>query len=164
LRKIGIDDTEFTNPTGMGRVNLYRGLPTNGQDSSVGKYDAAYGGANFPASTALWGALSSLQPYDVVLLACEGDEYPTTKPASALKAMYDYANAGGRVFASHYHHYWVSANTNGTGSGAWNSLGTWIYPSPAFYTLSGSVFTQVGVPEKVVTTFPKGNLLANWLV
>jgi hypothetical protein len=164
LRKIGISDSEFTNPNGTGRVNLFRGMPTSGTTASTSKYDAALGGQSFPASTTLWGSLASLQAYDAVLLACEGDTYPTTKPASALKTMYDYANAGGRVFATHYHHYWVSANVNGTGTGAWSSLASWIYPSPAFYTLQGTMYTNLGVPEKVVTTFPRGNTLASWLV
>jgi len=159
LRKIGISDVEFTNPTGSGRVNLFRGLPTNGQQASAGKYDAAYGGGNFPASTTLWGSLSSLQAYDVTLLACEGDTYPTTKPATALKAMYDYLNVGGRVFASHYHHYWVSANGNGSGSGAWSTLASWIYPSPGLLNQQNGLL----VGGKIITSFPKGNALATWL-
>lgn len=160
LRKIGIKDSEFTNPTGTGRVNLFKGQPSTGSNQAPGKYDAALGGANFPASTTLWADLPSLQKYDVVLLSCEGDTYPSTKPASALKAMYDYMNVGGRVFASHYHHYWVSANSNGTGNGAWSTLATWIYPSPGM--LSSTLSTTV--PEKIVTSFPKGSALANWLV
>ncbi|MEZ4220238.1 MAG: carboxypeptidase-like regulatory domain-containing protein [Polyangiaceae bacterium] len=160
LRKIGIDDSEFTNPAGSGRVNLFKGQPGTGPNQAVGKYDPAVGGASFPASTTLWQSLSSLQQYDVVLLACEGDTFSSTKPASALKAMFDYTNVGGRVFASHYHHYWVSANTNGTGSGAWGTLASWIYPSPGMLS---STYSPT-VPEKVVTTFPKGSLLANWLV
>ncbi len=160
LRKIGIADSEFTNPGGSGRVNLYRGMPTIGPNSSPSKYDNQVGGGNFPASTTLWGSFSSLQAYDAVLLSCEGDLFPTTKPASSLKAMYDYVNGGGRVFASHYHHYWVSANTNGSGSGSWTTLASWNYPSPGMLSSTNS-FT---VPEKIVTSFPKGNALADWLV
>jgi hypothetical protein len=160
LRKIGISDSEFTNPTGTGRVNLFKGSPATGPNSAPGKYDAAFGGANFPSSTTLWASQASLQKYDVVLLSCEGDTFTSTKPASSLKAMYDYMNVGGRVFASHYHHYWVSANSNGTGSGAWSTLASWIYPSPGMYSSTNSLT----VPEKIVMTFPKGNLLADWLV
>ncbi len=160
LRKIGIDDSEFTNPTGAGRVNLFQGQPSVGSNKAIGKYDAALGGANFPSATTLWANLASLQKYDVTLLGCEGNTFSSTKPASALKAMYDYLNVGGRVFASHYHHYWVSANTNGTGSGAWNTLASWLYPSPGM--LSSTLSPTI--PEKVVMSFPKGNLLANWLV
>jgi len=160
LRKIGIASTEFTNPGGTGRVNLYRGMPTAGQYASTGKYDGSLGGASFPSSTTLWASLSSLQQYDVVLLACEGNTFSSTKPASSLKAMYDYMNVGGRVFASHYHHYWVSANSNGTGTGQWSTLASWLYPSPGMLASNYSPL----VPEKLVTSFPKGNLLADWLV
>jgi hypothetical protein len=160
LRKIGIDDAEFTVPAGTGRVNLYKGQPGTGQNQAPGKYDASSGGLNFPASTTLWASAASLQQYDVVLLSCEGDTYTATKPATALKAMYDYANGGGRVFASHYHHYWVSANANGTGTGAWSTLASWIYPSPGMLASNQSIT----VPEKIVTSFPKGSLLSSWLV
>ena len=159
LRKIGISDSEFTNPSAAGRINLFKGQPGTGSTQAVGKYDAAFGGASFPAATTLWGTLASLQTYDVTLMACEGDTYPSDKPTTARKAMYDYLNVGGRVFASHYHHYWVSANTNGTGTGAWSTLASWIYPSPGLLSQTN----QLTVGGKIVTTFPKGNALATWL-
>jgi hypothetical protein len=159
LRKIGISDSEFSNPTGAGRVNLFKGMPGNGPNQAAGKWDAALGGGNFQSATTLWGTAASLTKYDVLLMACEGDLYSATKPASALKAMYDYLNVGGRVFASHYHHYWVSANTNGAGTGAWSSLASWIYPSPGLLNQSNGLSVQ----GKIITTFPKGNALATWL-
>jgi hypothetical protein len=165
LRKIGIADSEFTNPSGTGRVNLYVGQPqgltgSNAQYNAALKYDNSLGGVAFPDATTLWDDLPSLQAYDVVILSCEGNTFPTTKPDSSLKAMYDYLNAGGRVFASHYHHYWVSANTNGSGNGAWSTLASWIYPSPAMLT-TGLSFT---IPEDIVMSFPKGDLMAHWLL
>jgi hypothetical protein len=159
LRKIGIADTEFTNPTGNGRVNLYRGLPTTGQIKSAGQYSNAFGGASFPNATTLWGSASSLKRYDVTILGCEGDTYGVTKGSTALKAMFDYVNGGGRVFASHYHHYWLSANTNGTGTGAWGTLASWKYPSVGMLATNGSAT----VPEKVITSFTKGAAMAEWL-
>jgi len=164
LRKVGIADSEFTNPTGTGRVNLYKGQPATGSTAAAGKYDAALGGANFPDSTTLWASLSSLQKYDVTLLGCEGNTFTATKTAANLRAMYDYVNIGGRVFASHYHHYWVSSNTNGTGTGAWSTLATWIYPSPGMYYKYPSNPYYLYIPEKIVTTFPKGMSMASWLL
>jgi hypothetical protein len=173
LRKIGISDSEFTGPTGTGRVNLFKGQPQgltgkNAKYNAANQYDSALGGGNFPDAMTLWGDFASLQKYDVTLLSCEGDLYSNTKPATALKAMYDYVNGGGRVFASHFHHYWVSANTNGTGSGKWSTLASWIYNnpisfSPMIYPTSPTTGTYT-IPETVVKTFPKGALLADWLV
>jgi hypothetical protein len=167
LRKIGISDSEFKNPNAAvpGRVNLFAGYPTSGPDRAASKYDASVGGGNFPSETTLWATAASLGAYDVVLMSCEGDTFAQqTKPATALKAMYDYTNNGGRVFASHYHNYWVSSNTNGTGSGKWSTLWSAYYPTHFVLTLNGPMYVTTNVPEQVVTTFPKGNLLADWLV
>ena len=166
LRKIGIDDAEFTNPTGTGRVNLFKGSPVNAADDTNGNGLVATGRYNnntqFPAATTLWANQAALQVYDITLLSCEGDTHTETKTTADLKAMFDYVNGGGRVFASHYHHYWVSGNTNGTGTGKWGTLANWIYPSPGMVRNSDG--SPTGVPEKVVTTFPKGNLMGDWLV
>jgi hypothetical protein len=52
-------------------------------------------------STALSGALESLQRYDMVILLCEGDTFVQEKPMSARHALYEYGSLGGRVFAWH---------------------------------------------------------------
>jgi len=160
LRKVGIADSEFTGPTGTGRVHLYKGQPGTGPQQAASKYDAALGGANFPDATTLWANVASLKKYDNVVLGCEGDTYTATKTAANLKAMFDYVNQGGRVFASHYHHYWISGNTNGSGTARWSTLASWNYPSPGITTSTGSLT----IPEKINTTFPKGLAMANWLL
>jgi len=160
LRKIGIADSEFTGPTGTGRVHLYKGLPGTGAQQAASKFDTVLGGANFPDATTLWATVDTLKKYDNVVLGCEGNTFEVTKTAANRKAMFDYVNQGGRVFASHYHHIWISGNTNGTGSGAWSSLATWNYPSPGITTSTGSIT----IPEKIKMGFPKGLAMANWLV
>jgi hypothetical protein len=142
IRKIGIDPAEITNPDGPGRVNFF-----SGHDGAT-RYDPAVnGGAAFPPASALWNSVSTLQPYDVVLLSCEGAEYLEEK-AQGLKAMADYANLGGRVFASHWHQVWLKQNSN--------------FPyQVAQYTSQ----TDIGdISASVVTTFPKGQALSEWLV
>ena len=42
----------------------------------------------------------------MILHSCEGTENPTNKSMAARKALQQYADAGGRVFASHWHNYW----------------------------------------------------------
>ncbi|MFO0735591.1 MAG: hypothetical protein U0270_06920 [Labilithrix sp.] len=71
LRKIGIADSEFTNPAGTGRVNIYHG------DQGTTKYSTINGGAAFPDETVLYGSTSStdltqLNKYDAVVLSCNG--------------------------------------------------------------------------------------------
>jgi len=80
--------------------------------------------------------------YDVVLLPC------TTIPdgADSLQNVSDYANAGGRVFATDLSYEWVTES----------------FPSTAQYLSWGAIG-----PNPLVTlvdqTFPKGLALAQWL-
>ncbi|MGC4087093.1 MAG: carboxypeptidase regulatory-like domain-containing protein [Polyangiaceae bacterium] len=143
IPKLGIDAAEFTPPSGSGRINYFSG------HGGTNKYVAARnGGVSFPTAQSLWGNVDSLKAYDVVLLSCEGGMFPDEKGAAAFQAMAAYANLGGRVFASHWHEVWF---TNG--------------PAPF-----PNVATFVNEPDlgnltaDVITSFPKGAALADWLV
>ncbi len=92
LRKLGVADSEFTPPTGTGRVHFFRG---NGSTLA--------GGA--PAATTLWSSAATLKKYDISVLSCEGGE-ETANKAPNYPQMLDYMNSGGRVFASHFHYVW----------------------------------------------------------
>ena len=134
--RLGIDKSEFTAPSGKGAVHVYQG---------TGGGNVQGGGATKP-ETALWNNVEALKKYDIVLLSCECDEYNNTKPAAAKKAMRDYLNAGGRVFATHYHYTWFK---NGESDLA--GLANWTGGS-------GSP------PYTIDETFPKGQALADWLL
>src|SRR5439155_1085361 len=97
LRRIGVDANEFTGGTGSGkeRIHIYAGT---GGNAAIGS----------PDSTQLWSSNASLSAYDIVVLSCEGDENAQTKPGPALEALQEYANGGGRIFASHFHYYWFN--------------------------------------------------------
>ena len=101
LSGIGIANSEFTAPHGGGRLDIYQGLG-NGAPGVAG----GTAGACTTSSCPLWQSKASLEGYDIVLLACEGGEHPETKPQSALTAMHDWLDEGGKVFATHYHYYW----------------------------------------------------------
>lgn len=145
LRKIGIDDGEFTSPSGAGKVNLFAGT------GGTNKYDASLnGGASFDTSqTSLWSSVDSLSKYDVVLLACEAGQNGGSKPPQALQAMFDYASKGGRIFASHWHNYWLEQ-----GPAPFPDTAIWDHqpdlPNP---------FTA-----DIDSSFPKGAALRDWLV
>jgi hypothetical protein len=157
LRKVGVDDSEFSTAGGPGRVHLYAGGSwTDGQSVNhpAGSSFASTlnGGAAFAGAASLWGSVSTLQPYDMVLMACEGELNDTAKPPAARQALYDYEGVGGRVFASHWHRFWFS-----DGPSPVPSVGAWMdQPDPAA--------TGVTATAAIDTSFPKGLALRDWLV
>jgi hypothetical protein len=82
VRKVGISDSEFTGPSGGGRVNFF---PINGATTSTNTGD----------DPGLW---SSVNQYDQTMFACSGN----TEDPGTLIHMPAYVNAGGRVFAEHF--------------------------------------------------------------
>ncbi len=153
LRKVGIADSEFTPETGTGRVNFYAGGGgTSSFDPSLN------GGAAITPVHPWWDSLSNLVKYDIILHSCEGGfgsfTGTTTPPMSvkspaARQALQDFADMGGRVFASHWHVYWFEEGTP-----AFQSIATFNHrsalPDPYDATIDQS--------------FPTGQILAQWLV
>ena len=112
LRKIGIDDAEFTNPSGTGRVAVY-------------KNNGARINSSTPAASALFGSATELAKYDMTVLACEGAQNATFQSDTASQQrLVDYANAGGRIFATHFSYVWLT-NTNNTGPAPFNQTAAW---------------------------------------
>ncbi|MBK7394823.1 MAG: hypothetical protein IPJ34_00595 [Myxococcales bacterium] len=104
LRKIGIDDSEFTVNTGKGRIHIYHG---NGETL----------GASTPAGAALWGDLATLKKYDLVAFPCSS----VATDAPSKQNVVNYADAGGRVFATDLSYPWVDASA----PTPWNGAATW---------------------------------------
>ncbi len=144
IRKLGIDESEITNPGEGGRINYFAGR--EGTDRYV---DAMNDGDDFPPAEDLWSTVSSLSEYDVVLLSCEGErDHLDNKPTPAFTAMHDYANVGGRVFASHWHQVWLQR-------------GPHPWPEVASFVDEDDINE---ITANVETSFPKGEALADWLV
>jgi hypothetical protein len=175
IRKIGVDDVEFTPPNGGGRIHLYAGggyTETNVSDGGSTPHPGASqfastlnGGAAFGQAADLWSDVNKLKAYDLLLLACEGDpdRNVETKPQAALDAVYAYANLGGRVFASHYHDYWLDHTNpplvnppNPAPTSTFPKTGTWLDP----YTVQRPTSPALGTLD---TSFPKGQAFADWL-
>ncbi|MFI5302398.1 MAG: carboxypeptidase regulatory-like domain-containing protein, partial [Polyangiales bacterium] len=142
LSRIGLEGTEYVGgATGSGRIHIFAGGDSSGPFGSGSPNTSPAG----PDSTkALWTSKASLMPYDVVLLSCEGDE----TFGMNQQALHDYASAGGRVFASHFHYAWF--NTGPYGS---ENLATW----------STGTNSMNNISAIVDTTFPKGAALKQWL-
>ena len=151
LYKIGIDGSEFDAPHAGGRLDVYQGV-TAPLGIMVGTGPGLTSGTpgNCTGATCpLWSSVPSLEAYDLVLLACEGDTYATSKPAAAITNMHTWLNEGGKVFATHFHYVWFqSGPADFMGAATWKgtSLGTGM----GTYNLDSS--------------FPKGMLYKQWLV
>jgi hypothetical protein len=151
LRKVGIADSEFTTDTGTGRVAMYvGGQPgAGGGGQGAASFTAALGGAAFPAATTLWSSPTKLLTYDILVMSCEGSQYADVKKPY-VGNIKGYADAGGRLFNDHLHFYWLRNGPNP-------------WPMTASYI---GVGTAPASPTtgNIVTTFPKGAALADWLV
>jgi hypothetical protein len=149
VRKLGIADSEFTIDTGTGRVAMYVGGDPASGGQGASSFTAALGGASFPTAVSLWSNPTKLLTYDLMVMSCEGSQYPNAKKPyiNNIKA---YADAGGRLFNDHLHFYWLRNGPNP-------------WPMTASYI---GVGTAPASPTtgNIVTTFPKGSALADWLV
>jgi hypothetical protein len=139
LHGIGVDDSEFVaGPGGSGHVHVFNGIN--------GRYQGA------PDAAPLWNDAAALKKYDIALLSCEGGEHLENKGEGAPTArsgMVDYLDAGGRVFATHFHYVWFKDS-----------------PSKELRDLA-SFADNLPAPTKgihdVDMSFAKGAAFGNWL-
>lgn len=144
FRKLGIEDDQFTNPGPSGRIHLYLDRNTHG-----GGNDGRQGqriDSDTPDLNVLVDDQATLDGYDAVVFGCRGDDH--TRTVERRDRVRAYTGKGGRVFATHFNYSWLAPNDrdwsqtiNFTGNGSYNG------------TPSG----------RVITTFPRGQLFANWL-
>ncbi len=140
LPKIGIASDQFTNVGNGGRVNVYQG--SGGSHLSGGS----------PSVTTFWTAQANLMKYDMVMLGCEGSTHPENKTGTSLPNMEGYANAGGRVFGTHFHYYWIQSNP---APSLWPSTATWNHSSNPPQTNWNVTIDQ---------SFTKGQAFAQWML
>jgi hypothetical protein len=156
LRKMGVDDREFTNPGGGGRINFFMGDEAGRPDDSQSMRPGRHGTGvridqNTPPQSALFartGGVPLINQYDIVILECEG--YPQAQQASELAALHDYANAGGRVFVSDYAYTWLYQNGDFAQAAKWH----------VDQRGDGASVSSVAIE---IATNPKGPAFAEWL-
>jgi hypothetical protein len=148
LRKIGIEDTEFTPGSGTGRVHLYQGSTTDTVDPA-----ATMAGATNAQS--LWDSEAELEKHDIVILSCEGDEINATKSQAARDNVKKYLDSGGRLFASHYHYTWFK--NGAVDAGPANPL------SVTANWLNGDDSFPANQTVTIDQTFQKGKDFATWM-
>jgi hypothetical protein len=146
LLKVGISASQFSDPAaqgGSGRVRFYTG---------VGGPGAKYS-ANTPPETQLWsGTTPDIGQYDMVYFPCQAGEYEKT--AAEQQVVVNYANAGGRIFATHYSYVWFINPT----SGATNP-----FASTATWEVNQDPISATNVPGFINQSFADGADLATWL-
>jgi hypothetical protein len=152
LPKIGIDPSEF-------------GYQSDGYAKAVNTYQASPEG--WPQATAadqLWSSPTLLATYDVGIFSCECDEALGTKGGSPTAPefgyMTDYLNKGGRIFTTDFQYTWYKyspdSNLGGSPVGsATTGIGTVVGGAP--------VAGFPPDPMNLVTSFPKGMALSQWL-
>jgi hypothetical protein len=157
LRRIGVDASEYVpGGGGEGRVHIFQGATVTNPLTLLalglnGLMAAPNTNPPAPSSSgALWNSVDSLRQFDIVLLSCEGEE----TQAMNHQALIEYASAGGRVFASHFHYSWFNS---GPYAGA--NLADWRPGANDVGNIMGSIVTTLpdGQP------FPKGQAMAEWL-
>jgi hypothetical protein len=162
--KMGVDAAEFTNPSGTGRINLYKGsgVDKNGVNTGAGaKIDT-----NTPSETALFlkdaqGNIP-LNKYDVAVLSCQGSNFGERSSGSSVSYqpslaywsdIVKYANTGGRIFASHYAYTYLRA---GGSANAFRGTANWAIDSDSDTSFLATIITDP-------TRNPKGQAFADWM-
>jgi len=152
--RLGVSASEYVAGSAAGgHIHIYSGW--NGATPATGAVES---------NKTLWDTQAHLNEHDVGILSCEGQETTGGQTgmrvgAAAQQLMMNYANAGGRVFASHYQYAWF--NTGPFAAGA-NNLANW---SPGM----GTIDDTEAFPSEINTTlangmpFPEGSALLTWL-
>ena len=91
------------------------------------------------------GNAATLNSYDVLMLPCQGAAY--AKPGPELQNIIAFANAGGRIYSSHFSYVWMNANP------PWDGVANWAVNQATLQNLSATVDQ----------TFSEGVTLAQWL-
>lgn len=145
LRKVGVADSEFTQPTGTGRIHMYR---ANGGLMGCTNYNSngqcRNSGMVYTGLSALF-TNNKIDNYDLTIFGCEGDDNEHNSYDAAVRS---FADRGGRIFASHYSYTYLHDN------GSFADTATW----------GGAQQSNSSPTTGIIdTSFAKGNAFNTWL-
>ena len=143
LKKIGVSDSEFTLPTGTGRIHMYRANGGNMGCSAYNKDGSCKTFVRAPLANLFSG--TTVDNYDLGIFGCEGGENEHNTYDAALRS---WADRGGRVFASHYSYTYLHDNGNFANTAVWDGP----------YKNNDTV--TAGIIDKLS---PKGTAFNSWL-
>jgi hypothetical protein len=163
VRRLGIADKEITTDAQSGKIHLFADKSAAGVGVASFKTGFAGGSGSFNDSQTLWGNATNpgkLSSYDIVILSCEGEQDSNTKPQQAMDNLKAYADAGGRVFLSHWHNIWLEGSTqtpkNGAAPKVWTGIATF---------QAGSTDLGTGTVDTIdEVNNPKGMSFAQWML
>ncbi|MGP8083935.1 MAG: Ig-like domain repeat protein [Terracidiphilus sp.] len=145
LLDMGIAPTEFTDDIGSvnpgGRIHLYSGSYAEGAEIN----------ASTPYQTALMSNSATMNSYDVLMFPCQGNAIDQATATGATNLL-NYANSGGRVFATHYSYAWLDPDS------PYDSQ----FPPVANWTVTTEEQVAFGVGS-LDTGFTDGATMAQWL-
>ncbi|HEY8073502.1 MAG TPA: carboxypeptidase-like regulatory domain-containing protein, partial [Labilithrix sp.] len=180
FRKMGVADAEFSDGDGKngagtvtnGRIRLYQdpgsgnsagGARISGTSPQADRLYCPAGrtGADSCGTANGAGKPNEIDSYDAVIFGCTGDQDnkgAIGAASSPLDNVANYANKGGRVFATHYSYVWLYQTTRA--NAAWAATANAWAPNTQAWS---STAAPGSISAFVDTSFPKGALFDNWL-
>jgi hypothetical protein len=147
LLEMGISESEFTDdnndPTHtLGHIHLYKGTEATGAAIN----------ASTPSQSTLMTSSTLMNGYDVLMFPCQGSPSGQATTTGATNLL-SYANAGGRIFATHYSFAWLDP------AAPYSSL----FPPVVNWDINQADPTPDPGVATVNTGFTDGATLAQWL-
>lgn len=154
IRKLGVDDAEFTTDSQNGRVHLYY---IAGGTATTGTGHMSAGSTALATSSTLYNDLARMKTYDLIMMACPGSgSLIGNSPLAEHLNVRAYADQGGRVFGSHYNKDYIRSEK-------YTPMNP--YPEVVKFASSAHGFADDFVATGIIdTAFPKGKAMSEWLV
>jgi hypothetical protein len=161
LRKIGVEDSQFSNGGGTGRIRFYRdngAQCTDGAGSCTGTTPPYLGTGN-----ALTASQANIDQYDALIFPCDGSVHNIAGNVKNMvldtaSNMNAYTNKGGRAFFTHFSYAWLY-NQQPAINLPWRSTTS----SAAVDDPSTATRHDALTAVQIDTTFARGAVFAQWL-